>query len=240
MDDNIHAPTVPSGPTSVGASGGRDISKMNMTELLKEKELLEAELKALGDVLQSHGVNMSTTLTTFDGYPRDDIDIAQIRTTRARIIYLRNDYKAVMGKIEQEVHSYFANMPQDQAGAPVAPTQVGAAAVTNEGEEGPSSQNGLVETPFAKVNSVAAGSPAAQAGLKDGDRIRNFGGVNWMNHENLRKISDVVQNSQGRPLSVKIARPDESGQGLTNLSLQLTPRPNWGGRGLLGCHVLLL
>jgi len=24
-----------------------------------------------------HGVNMNTGLTTFDGYPRDDIDVAQ-------------------------------------------------------------------------------------------------------------------------------------------------------------------
>jgi Nas2 N_terminal domain len=28
-------------------------------------------------VNNQHGVNMSTSLTTFDGYPRDDIDVAQ-------------------------------------------------------------------------------------------------------------------------------------------------------------------
>lgn len=28
-------------------------------------------------VLLQHGVNMNTSLTTFDGYPRDDIDVAQ-------------------------------------------------------------------------------------------------------------------------------------------------------------------
>ena len=52
MDDNIHAPTIPSGPTSVRGAG-RDLSKAGLTELFNEKERLEAELKILGDVLKS-------------------------------------------------------------------------------------------------------------------------------------------------------------------------------------------
>ncbi|WEW61556.1 putative 26S proteasome regulatory subunit [Emydomyces testavorans] len=235
--DDIHAPTVPSGPTS-RMGGERDISKLSVTELFKEKERIEAELKALSAILQSHGVNMETPLTTFDGYPRDDLDIAQIRTTRARIIHLRNDHKAVMAKIEQGVHSYFADIRDREArGETFDHPQVPPAApeLTEE-----TNQSELVETPFAKVNSVADGSPAAQAGIKPGDRIRSFGIVNWMNHENLRKVSEVVQNNEGMPLIVGIARASESGQGLTNLSLRLTPRRDWGGRGLLGCHLIPL
>lgn len=65
---------------------------------MAEKDRVEAELTALSSVLESvrraalreascqncvadwkiqHGVNMSTSLTTFDGFPRDDLDIAQ-------------------------------------------------------------------------------------------------------------------------------------------------------------------
>nr|KMM71476.1 26S proteasome non-ATPase regulatory subunit 9 [Coccidioides posadasii RMSCC 3488] len=237
--DDIHAPTVPSGPVSrLGAE--RDISKMSMHELFKEKEQLEVELKVLSEVLQSHGVNMETPLTTFDGYPRDDLDIAQIRTTRARIIYLRNDHKAVMAKIEQVVHAYFADMREREAGGE-APESSRVPPVGPEfSEETPSNQNVLAETPFARVNSVAEGSPAAEAGMKVGDKIRGFGTVNWMNHQDLRKISEVVQNSEDIPIIVRVTRSSDSGQGPTNLSLRLTPRRHWGGRGLLGCHLVPL
>lgn len=52
MDDDIHTPTVPSGPTSARAEG-RDLSKLTLNELFQEKDRLEVELKVLGDVLQS-------------------------------------------------------------------------------------------------------------------------------------------------------------------------------------------
>jgi 26S proteasome non-ATPase regulatory subunit 9 len=51
MDDNIHAPTVASGPTS-GAIP-RDYSKLTMPDLMQEKERIEAELSALSSVLSS-------------------------------------------------------------------------------------------------------------------------------------------------------------------------------------------
>ncbi|KAL1957239.1 hypothetical protein VTO42DRAFT_6145 [Malbranchea cinnamomea] len=234
--DDINAPTVPSGPTSARAEGP-DLSKLTLHELFQEKDRLEAELKALASVLRSHGVTMTTPLTTFDGYPRDDIDVAQIRHTRARIIYLRNDYKAVMAKVEEGIHARFASLQEAERARADATRQSPVPAEIMEAEP-PSS--GLVEAPFARVNSVAPGSPAAQAGLKTGDKVRNFGGINWMNHENLTKIAQVVQQNEGRVVQVKITRPNESGQGATDLSLQLTPRRNWGGRGLLGCHLVPL
>ncbi|KAK2808881.1 hypothetical protein FQN50_004357 [Emmonsiellopsis sp. PD_5] len=237
MDDNIHAPTVPSGPTSAPAINGRDVSSLSLNELFEEKTRLEAELKVLSDVLDSHGVTMSTSLTTFDGYPRDDLDIAQIRTTRARIIHLRNDYKNVMAKVEQVVHARFATIQeqqqqQQQDASSCLPTTTTTAPADTIEETTP--QSGIIETPFAKVNSVVEGSPAAQAGLKVGDRIRSFGHVNWMNHENLSKVAEVVQRNEGYPVLVKLVRED------VNLSLTLVPQRNWGGRGLLGCHLVLV
>lgn len=56
---------------------------------------------------------------------------------------------------------------------------------------------GLTDTPFAKVNSVVPGSPADDAGLKAGDRIRKFGDVDWLNHEKLSKVAETVQRNQG-------------------------------------------
>lgn len=60
-----------------------------------------------------------------------------------------------------------------------------------------SSSEPLAETPFAKVNTVEEGSPAHEAGLKPGDVIRSFGSANWMNHENLRKVAEIVQRNEG-------------------------------------------
>jgi len=51
MDDDIHAPTVASGPSSGGAP--RDVSKLSMSDLMQEKERIEAELSALSSVLNS-------------------------------------------------------------------------------------------------------------------------------------------------------------------------------------------
>lgn len=88
MSADIHNPTVGAAPSTVGQE---DIS---LSELIAKKERLEEELSALGSVLDSvgnplallrnafaetkqHGVTMATGLTTFDGFPRSDIDVAQ-------------------------------------------------------------------------------------------------------------------------------------------------------------------
>ncbi|PGH04696.1 26S proteasome non-ATPase regulatory subunit 9 [Blastomyces parvus] len=239
--DNIHTPTVASGPTSGPARNGRELSSLSLNELREEKVRLEAELKELSAVLDSHGVNMSTSLTTFDGYPRDDLDIAQIRTTRARIIYLRNDYKDLMGRIEQRVHDRFAQLQeQQQQNTNCPPTTTTSSTSTSTTSPSTSSTPaGLIETPFAKVNRVIDGSPAAQAGIKEGDTIRSVGHVNWMNHEELSKVLDVVHQNEGKPVLVKLVRKDESGE-RKDLTVQLIPRQNWGGRGSLGCFITII
>ncbi|KIW70131.1 hypothetical protein PV04_02432 [Phialophora macrospora] len=228
MEPNIADIHVPSGPTSIHQAESFD--GLTLHQLIARKDNLEAELKALGAVLDSHGVTMQTSLTTFDGFPRSDIDVAQVRVTRARIIVLRNDWKALMDKIEKGLHEHHAkyqasdeyknslNQPQSQP-AP-APQQT------------PS----IPETPFAKVNSVEPGSPANEAGLKAGDQIRRFGTAIWSNHERLRKVGEVVGQNLGRPIVVKVSRG--TGPQAQELELRLTPRQNWGGRGTLGCHIV--
>ncbi|RAL03850.1 putative 26S proteasome non-ATPase regulatory subunit Nas2 [Aspergillus ibericus CBS 121593] len=234
MDRDIHAPTVASGPTSGGAPP-RDLSKLGMVDLMQEKERIEEELSALSSVLGSHGVNMNTSLTTFDGFPRDDIDVAQVRTTRARIIRLRNDHKEVMSHLEKGIHNHFANLQRAQTAAPSS-GNIGA----TSGPGHNASDTGATGMPFAKVNSVVPGSPADQAGLRVGDTIRGFGGANWLNHERLSKVAEIVQQSEGRPVVVRVARKEPNSPSSVDLSLELVPRRDWGGRGLLGCHLVPL
>ncbi|OJJ59658.1 hypothetical protein ASPSYDRAFT_44044 [Aspergillus sydowii CBS 593.65] len=234
MANNLHAPTISSGSMSGGVP--RDLSKLSMNDLMKHKERIEEELSALSSVLGSHGVNMNTSLTTFDGFPRDDIDVAQIRTIRAQIIRLRYDHKEVMTEIEKGIHSHFAGLQSATNNALPTRNTNGSLPLPSEATSSAADTGGL--TPFAKVNTVMAGSPASQAGLQAGDSICSFGNVNWLNHERLSKVAEVVQQNEGRTIIVKISRNDATPGNTTQLDLELVPRRDWGGRGLLGCHLL--
>ncbi|KIW43696.1 uncharacterized protein PV06_04772 [Exophiala oligosperma] len=234
MDSNLAEIHVPSGPTSV--QQGQSFEGLSLQQLVARKDDLEAELKALGAVLDSHGVTMQTSLTTFDGYPRSDIDVAQVRVTRARIITLRNDWKDLMDRIEMGLHKHHAEyqasdeyknslLQQNQQQQPPPATSTR-----------PQQTSSAPETPFAKVNSVEPGSPANEAGLKAGDLIRRFGSAVWSNHERLRKVGEVVGQNLNRPIPVNVSRG--VGADTQELELRLTPRQNWGGRGTLGCHIV--
>ena len=133
-------------------------------------------------------MNMSTPLLTPDGFPRADIDVAQIRTTRAQIVRLKTDYKDVMAKLEVAVQEQFA--AGKAADIPPARMQPSANGTT------PTATTPRIEPPFAKVNTVVPNSPAETAGLRPGDKITRFGTANWTNHERLSKVAQVVQENE--------------------------------------------
>jgi C-terminal processing protease CtpA/Prc len=114
-----------------------------------------------------------------------------VRTTRSRIIHLKNDYKALMNVIEKTVQERFAELAQQQPEA------------TESSSSQPSEARPMATRPapldpaFAKVNSVVPGSPADTAGLKPGDEIRNFGYVNRSNNDGLKRVADCVQGNEG-------------------------------------------
>lgn len=230
MDSGLSEIHVPSGPTSAR----QDLAVLDgltLRQLIERKDNLEAELKALGAVLDSHGVDMQTNLTDADGFPRSDIDVAQVRVTRARVINLRNDWKDLMDRIEKGLHEHHANLQASDAFKNDEATRKPESASTSAPQS-----SSAPETPFAKVNSVEPGSPANEAGLKVGDQIRRFGTAIWSNHERLRKVGEEVQRNLGRPILVKVVRASSGGD--QELELRLTPRQGWGGRGSLGCHIV--
>lgn len=237
--NNLHAPTVPSGPTTARAANG-NAAHLSFAELQRSKDNVEAELKALSSVLDSHGVDMHTSLLTTDGFPRADIDVAQIRTARVRIIHLRNDYKDLMARIEKHIHEHFASLAENATDAHV-PTPDSSATGDATASE-PALRDYVPERladPFAKINTVAPGSPAALAGLQPADLIRNFGYVDAANHDHLKKVAECVQGNVGQSVIVKVSRP-VAAPSQRELQLTLVPRQGWGGRGLLGCHILPL
>ncbi len=95
-----------------------------------------------------------------------------------------------MNRIEKGLHEHHASMQAAEASKEEPLTSGNTPAVRQQSEP-------IIETPFAKVNSVESGSPAHEAGLKSGDKIRSFGSADWTNHENLRKLGEVVQRNEG-------------------------------------------
>ena len=99
-----------------------------------------------------------------------------------------------MLKVEKALHLHFAQMEDEASQSSLSAKSVSQAGTlscnsgTLEEQVGPA---------FAKVNSVVTGSPADQAGLRAGDKICLFGGVNWLNHEKLSRVAQEVQNYRG-------------------------------------------
>lgn len=97
-----------------------------------------------------------------------------------------------MSRIEAGLHAHHAEAQRaSPLPAPISSQRTTTGATSNAAD------TGLVEAPFARVNSVVAGSPADDAGLRAGDRIRRFGSVDWINHEKLSKVAEIVQRNEG-------------------------------------------
>ena len=56
--------------------------------MMKQKEGLEEELKALQDVLKSQGVGMEEPLVDGEGFPRSDIDVYQVMMIMMKIMMM--------------------------------------------------------------------------------------------------------------------------------------------------------
>lgn len=117
---------------------------------------------------------MNTSLVTPDGFPRSDIDVAQVRATRTQIIRSRNDLKTVMASLEKELHLHYARIATVNTTTTTAvetlDTAEGVEVIRERTEElsisPPPPQRDTPQpilVPFATVNSVAPQSPSATA-----------------------------------------------------------------------------
>jgi 26S proteasome non-ATPase regulatory subunit 9 len=103
-------------------------------------------------------------------------------------VRLKNDYKDLMSRIEAGLHAHHARLAQEARDASSA-----APASTSTS----TSASATVDAPFAKVNTVAPGSPADSAGLKVGDLVIKFGWVDWTNHDGLSRVAEAVSQNEG-------------------------------------------
>ncbi|NXP50879.1 PSMD9 ATPase, partial [Heliornis fulica] len=168
---------------------------------------------------QQKGVGMNGPLVDAEGFPRDDIDLYQVRAARHDIVCLQNDHKALMKQVEEALHQLHAREKEKHA--------------RDEAEALAEAMSQSLPRPFARVNAVTPGSPASLSGLQVDDEIVEFGSVNVNNFQNLQNIATVVQHSEGRPLSVTVIRSGKK------VHMGLTPK-RWIGKGLLGCNIIPL
>ncbi|TEB39809.1 hypothetical protein FA13DRAFT_1724030 [Coprinellus micaceus] len=186
-------------------------------QLMESRSNIEAELEAHFSILKANDVTMETPLIDREGFPRADVDIYAVRGARKRIVELRNDLKAIMAEMATALESIYA-----------LPEANGVGSTSSAEEEG-----GDQPKPFARVDGVAPNSPASDAGLQREDLIIKFGGLSHRSFTNgsLQPLVNLVGANENRPIAIEVLRSDE------NKSLSLTPR-KWGGRGLLGCHII--
>lgn len=203
-------------------------------ELIARKDKLEQELRELEDVLIDAGVGMDTPLVDNSGFPRSEIDIHTIRTSRNMIHRLRNDHREIMSEIEKILHRiHQLKKASDDVAESSTLSNVPNVDSINTNTENLHTSN---ERPvaYAVINAVAPDSPAYTAGLRRNDHIIQFGNINADNHERLQALNILISRSENQELPVTVLR-----DGIL-LQMLVTPKTGWGGRGTLGCHLLPL
>ncbi|CAM1302412.1 PSMD9 (predicted) [Pycnogonum litorale] len=198
------------------------ISREQVLLWAKQKEDIEEEIKSYLEILDSQkNVGMDEPLVDENGYPRNDIDVYQVRTARHKIICLRNDFKEKMLQIERGLHAVHK---KDRENVSMEELKI-----KNRDTAKRDSQMKSI----LRVDEISHGSPADDAGLKIGDEIISFGSVNWDNFQNMKSIADIVQHSVEKKIKLTIKRGDST------VNVTLTPK-SWSGRGLLGCNIVPL
>ena len=152
----------------------------------------------------------------------------------ASTLGLNNDHKALMGRIEEGLFAVHEQARVDYM---------------DQDERSVSSADQNPRQPFAKVQFVAAESPAFSAvrkkkvqnrvfpsvifisvivqGLQADDRLVAFGSLTSVNFRALTDLALVVNNSDNTSLSIEILR------GGSWKRLTLVPK-KWSGKGLVG------
>lgn len=220
--------------------------KAETMAMIEKRSGIEAEMNAIIDRLcVPNGPGISGSLLDAEGFPRSDIDVAAVRSSRQRLAILRNDHKDITEKIDQNLQILLSGghlrdspmPPQRRTDGGELQYQISSGlssissslpdAATSENPT-PMDEDAIVRLPFAVVDEIFDGSPAASDGLQQGDQILKFGSVDG--GENLvSRLAREGQTNQGSAIPVIVMRRG------VQVNLNVTPRP-WSGRGLLGCH----
>lgn len=185
----------------------------DLTALITLKSSIESEIESQAAILRANNSTLNSPLIDADGFPRGDIDVWAVRHARVRIIHLRNDLSSLVDKISialEHLHT-FQHMASE-TGAEMRPHPL---------------------RPLARVDSVAPNSPAQLAGLLPGDLVLKFGPLTARDiNGSLQPIAQQVEHNENHPIPLSVSRDEQI------VIMQLTPQRGWGGRGMVGCHIV--
>lgn len=237
-------------------------ARSSALQLSNERRSIDEELSNLFNVLRSQNATMNSPLIDNQGFPIASIDIVAVRTARSRIIALRNDRDELENRMRalldlalsrtesgSEVPRMNGSVEHDHAVSSQAMANVpgtnGALSmnvpIRHDGDISVWSEVGGL-TPFAKVNAISPNGPAQQADMRVGDEILQFASLTGTNahqspvNKDLGNLPSVVQRGTG--ITVMVLRGGNGDSTRQVKRLHLTPNDGWGGRGLLGCHLL--
>ena len=240
----------------------RQEARQQLRELEGRRKTIEDEMEALTQTLPA-GAGVRGSLVDSEGFPRADMDVHQTLIHRNRMACappapslppphalhqphplplgpsagLQTDHKQLMMQIEELLPVAMSKPPPGGEGpppadggaaaAPALAVPLPAAATTDAPEE--------YTPPFALIDEVSAGGPAASAGLCVGDELVSFGGLRAVELRrngrlDLQPLAGLVRESEDRALAVVVQREGQYQR------LELTPT-KWDGQGLLGCHL---
>jgi len=164
-------------------------------------------------VLNQQGVTMDSPLVDEEGFPIVSIDIYAVRKARHDIICLSNDRADLTKRTEELMLK--AHEEMKAAGHESNPQQV----------------HRTSNKPFVVVQHVTPGGPAEESGLRDGDKIVQYGPLHYGNYEKLEQIAEVTRESENKVIRVTVIRDERP------VRLEVTPH-SWSGKGTLGCAFL--
>mmetsp|Transcript_37122 Transcript_37122/g.73905 ORF Transcript_37122/g.73905 Transcript_37122/m.73905 type:complete len:228 (-) Transcript_37122:88-771(-) len=200
--------------------------------LAAQREALEAEAEAIHCELTSPGPNneppagIKDSMIDSEGFPRGDIDVINVKNKRRRLAEINTDYKVLMKRIEGAMVELHQALPS----APAAPVNSSSSGLLNL-----QSSDSIITVnsqAMAKLDEILQDSPAALAGIQDGDLLLQFDNITASTDSFMTLIAQLVGKKVNESIRVVVKRPSSGAL----VELELVPKP-WGGRGLLGCHL---
>ncbi|GAV52943.1 hypothetical protein ZYGR_0AI02250 [Zygosaccharomyces rouxii] len=197
------------------AEGLQQLKHLSIRDVDSLKKRIEKELGSNLQRLSDEHADMDSPLV-INGFPRDDIDVLQVRLIRRNIHMLRNDLRKVLDRSHELINQHFKELQ--------AKTR----------QETHVAADVEYRIPFAKITEVVPASPAAEAGFQLNDELVLLGHIHVGNHMKLTNLQNTVIQNEDRQLPVKILRDGHI------IQSTLTPTRKWAGRGLLGCRLVEL
>ncbi|KAL6655576.1 hypothetical protein ACP70R_006402 [Stipagrostis hirtigluma subsp. patula] len=198
--------------------------------LMDRRTALEAEMDAIiAGLTAPGGPGITGGLVDAEGFPRSDIDIPNVLAQRRRLSELRHDHKDITNKIDKNLEVlHSAKLSRNEQ---LTSISAGSTASSNIGlsQSDPMDEDPVARLPFAMIDEISEGSPAAVDGLQLGDEIVKFGNVEAGDRLQERLISEATSNENSQ-VSLVIIRQGSA------MNLTITPR-KWHGRGLLGSAI---